>query len=77
MNTWILTMLKLKEYTGKIFLTHKLKLGSIGKQHGGCEVRQMTPTLRQQKNSKGQQLGPNSSIRKLLLLIYKGGVLIK
>ena len=51
-------------------------------QHSGCEASQKNPKAGQQhtspnagqKNLIGQQPGSNSSIRKLLLLINKGGV---
>ena len=62
-------------YTNINFRSHR-------KHHGGCEVRQMNLMLglqcaspdAGQKNSSGQQLGSKSSVRKLLLLIYKSGV---
>ena len=55
---------------------------SYGKQHGRCEARQMNPNMSQQhaspdaghKNLIVQQPGSNSSVWKLLVLIYQGGV---
>ena len=62
------------------FLTHKLNLK--GKQHGVCERRRLNPTSGQRcaspdagrTNPTGQWPGSYSSVRKLLLIIFKSGV---
>ena len=80
--------LNLKGYTREGFFfflniwIHKLNLRSYWTLHGECEVRWVNPTSGQwyassdvgKKNPTSQQPGSNSSVRKLILLIYKGGV---
>ena len=61
---------------------YKLNLRNHGKQHGGFEARWMNPALGQwwaspdagQINPTGQWPGSYSSVRKLLVLIIKGGI---
>ena len=54
-------------------------------QHGGCQVKLIEPKLGQQhtspdagekKNLIGQWPGSNSSVKKLLLLIFKVSILL-
>ena len=57
-------------------------IGNHEMQHGGCEARRMNSKVNQQHSSPnnewrnfiGQLLGSNSLVKKLLLLIYKGGI---
>ena len=59
-----------------------LNIGNHWKQHGGCEVWRINLASGQRHaspdaewtNPIGQWPGSNSSTRKLLLLIFKGGV---
>ena len=65
-----------------IFLTHKLNIRSHGKQHVWCEAWWMNIMFGQwctspdagQLNPTGQPPESNSSVRKLLLLIFKSGI---
>ena len=65
-----------------MFSTHKLNIRSHGKQHGGCKARRMNPASGQRRafpdarstNPTDQRPESNDSVRKLLQLIFKGGV---
>ena len=67
---------------GVIQVIQVCSIGNHGMQHGGCETRGTNPKAEQQCTSAyaglriliNQLSGSNDSARKLLLLIYKGGI---